>query len=522
MSVVDGRNSLCLSGNNDRNPVTFSTHSNLLHSWLTSEKARPARAQVDAWETVFGNTGWNWTALVPYMKKAETVRPPNEIEKDAGQYFNESCHGTTGPVQVGSRNTGAEYSPMMMALMKTVEERGVPIQKDLSCGDPHGVSMFPNSVTDGNVTDGQKRSDAGRSWLLPDTINRENLHILVGQWVGKVLLNTSSELPTAYGVEFGRHRSRKHTAYANFEVLLAAGSSVSPLILEYSGIGLEKVLCKANVTKIVELPVGINQQDQTTTGIRNRIKAAGEGQGQAAYFATFNETFGDFAPTAHAMLSNRTLLETWAEEVVKCGGFHNVTALMVQYDNYVDLITNSNVAYSELFFDTYGSMNFDLWNLLPFSRGYIHIQDADPYLRSVDNDPQYFANELDLLGQAAATKLARNLSSSGEMRQYWEGELDPGFDTVPEDADIYAWREYVMGKYRANYHAVGTASMMSKELGGVVDHEAKVYGVKGLRVIDGSIVPTQVSSHVMSIFYGMAEKIAESVLNDWNKTVGGH
>ncbi len=51
----------------------------------------------------------------------------------------------------------------------------------------------------------------------------------------------------------------------------------------------------------------------------------------------------------------------------------------------------------------------------------------------------------------------------------------------------------------------------------VVDNEAKVYGVEGLRVIDGSIVPTQVSSHVMSIFYGMAEKIAESVLIDYGK-----
>jgi len=51
----------------------------------------------------------------------------------------------------------------------------------------------------------------------------------------------------------------------------------------------------------------------------------------------------------------------------------------------------------------------------------------------------------------------------------------------------------------------------------VVDNKAKVYGVRGLRVIDGSIVPTQVSSHVMSIFYGMAEKIAESVLKDYGK-----
>lgn len=64
--------------------------------------------------------------------------------------------------------------------------------------------------------------------------------------------------------------------------------------------------------------------------------------------------------------------------------------------------------------------------------------------------------------------------------------------------------------------------MMSKELGGVVNPEAKVYGVEGLRVIDGSIVPTQVSSHVMSIFYGMAEKIAQSVLDDYKNTMNGY
>lgn len=450
------------------------------------------------------------------MKKAENVREPNENQTAAGQFFDPKCHGKTGPVQVGSRDTMEEYSPMIRALMDTVQERGVPVQKDLSCGDPHGVSMFPNSVT----VD-QKRSDAGRSWLLPDTIQRGNLHILVGQWAGKVLLDTDNngKPPVAYGVEYGRHQSRTYQAFANFEVLLAAGSSISPLILEYSGIGLREVLKNANVTQLVELPVGINQQDQTTTGIRNRINNDGRGQGQAAYFASFEETFGDFAEKAYDMLTDKTRLRTWAKEVVSRGGFHDVDGLMVQYNNYVDLITNHNVAYSELFFDTYGSMNFDLWNLLPFTRGYIHIQNADPYLRDVDNDPQYFANELDLLGQAAATQLARNLSNSGSMSQYWEKELEPGYDKVPEDADIFAWRDYVMGKYRANYHAVGTASMMSKELGGVVDNEAKVYGTEGLRVIDGSIVPTQVSSHVMSIFYGMAEKISESVLDDYKKAM---
>lgn len=36
------------------------------------------------------------------------------------------------------------------------------------------------------------------------------LHILVGQWAGKVLIEPEDNPPKAYGVEFGRYRSRTH------------------------------------------------------------------------------------------------------------------------------------------------------------------------------------------------------------------------------------------------------------------------------------------------------------------------
>lgn len=56
---------------------------------------------------------------------------------------------------------------------------------------------------------------------------------------------------------------------------------------------------------------------------------------------------------------------------------------------------------------------------------------------------------------------------------------------------------------RSNWHPIGTAAMMSKDLGGVVDSRNRVYGVNGLRVVDGSILPFQVSSHLMSVLYGL-------------------
>ncbi|KAF7586114.1 hypothetical protein BBP40_009427 [Aspergillus hancockii] len=130
-------------------------------------------------------------------------------------------------------------------------------------------------------------------------------------------------------------------------------------------------------------------------------------------------------------------------------------------------------------------------------------------------NPQFFENEVDLYGQAAATRLARHLANTHYMRQFATVELVPGRH-VRQSASLDEWADYVKQNLRALYHGVGTCSMMNKGLGGVVNHEAKVYDVKGLMVVDCSIPPTQLSSHVITAFYGMVPKIAESVIKDAN------
>jgi choline dehydrogenase-like flavoprotein len=74
---------------------------------------------------------------------------------------------------------------------------------------------------------------------------------------------------------------------------------------------------------------------------------------------------------------------------------------------------------------------------------------------------------------------------------------------VANGASLDTWLNWVKGNYRSNWHPIGTAAMMSKDLGGVVDSRNRVYGVSGLRVVDGSILPFQVSSHLMSVLYGL-------------------
>ncbi|GLI81721.1 hypothetical protein PoHVEF18_010110 [Penicillium ochrochloron] len=274
---------------------------------------------------------------------------PDKVQIDsweaalAGQFFNASCHGFNGTVPAGPHDDGRSYSVLMKALMNTTAAMGVTTQVDLLCGHPRGVSMIYN-----DLFPDQTRADVARAWLLPN-YQRPNLHVLTGQVVGRVLFNQTAAGPKAVGVNFGTNKAANFDVYAKHEVLLAAGSTISPLILEHSGIGLKSVLDRFNITQLVDLPVGLNMQDQTTTTVRARAKPSADGQDQAVYFANFTEVFGDYSPTAVSMLN--TKLDQWAQETVARGGFHNVTALKIQYENYRNWLLNEDVAYAEIFMD---------------------------------------------------------------------------------------------------------------------------------------------------------------------------
>ena len=56
--------------------------------------------------------------------------------------------------------------------------------------------------------------------------------------------------------------------------------------------------------------------------------------------------------------------------------------------------------------------------------------------------------------------------------------------------------------------------MLPREEGGVVDKRLRVYGVKGLRVVDASIFPMVPRGNIQSSVYAVAERAADLILED--------
>lgn len=65
-------------------------------------------------------------------------------------------------------------------------------------------------------------------------------------------------------------------------------------------------------------------------------------------------------------------------------------------------------------------------------------------------------------------------------------------------------------------HHVGTCKMgPQSDPDAVVSPELKVYGIKGLRVVDASIIPEIVAGHTNAVIFMIGEKVSDLIKKDW-------
>ncbi len=120
--------------------------------------------------------------------------------------------------------------------------------------------------------------------------------------------------------------------------------------------------------------------------------------------------------------------------------------------------------------------------------------------------------ELIVAGIKLATRVPESLplQSIISRRVLPPADGEPGAPTSDEEWSAFARQTTV-----TDWHPVGTCAMLPEKAGGVVDARLRVYGVKGLRVVDASIIPTHISSHLQATVFAIGEKGAALVQEDY-------
>lgn len=436
---------------------------------------RGQKQDYDHWAEL-GNVEWGYDKLLPYFKKAETN------ENGACKY-----HGDDGPLYVS--NCDSQY-PLTEVFIEAAQQAGFPYSKDFNAANQEGIGCYQFTIKDG------QRCGAAKGYLMP-ALERANLTVITQAQASKIVFSGNR----AVAVEYER-KGKQYRIDARAEIIVSSGAINSPQLLMLSGIGDKQHLDKFNIPCITDLPgVGQNLREHVDACV---LVASTKKDGFTANVAGLAK----MAPEVLKYLNSRT--GKLANSMTESGGFlkssEQAETPDVQYhfvpllfdDCGRDLKLMSNHGYS-----------LHVCVLRPESTGSICLASGDIQEPPVI-DFNFFsdAGGKDKQVLIDGIRQARKILSSPAFESYRGIELHPGIE-VQEDEDIFSKAKETLGLV---YHPSGTCKMGDDPLA-VVDQNLKVHGTLGLRVVDGSVMPTLISGNTNAPIIAIAEKAACMILS---------
>lgn len=448
---------------------------------------------------------------------------------------------TTGPIK---KSFAKEWSKTHDNLFVAAEALGVPRNPESAGGRNLGSMSAFMSVDP--VT--AKRSYATPAYLEPN-LHRKNLMVLIEAYVTKVILEQDGGLQKAVGVEFVKDGSVDSIVGVQKDCIVAAGTLQTPQVLELSGIGNPGILNKFGIKTLVDLPgVGENLQDHVGVSTIVEVEPIEVTvddlvdpvilkkqedlykEKQAGMFALIPAASYIFLSAEH--IGTDADIQNWQEhmhaqstETLAQVNPALRSGLEKQYAIQRELFGSKEQAQAEILnFVGHQPMPYAKFTpgkhynslfcalMHPLSRGSVHIASADP-LAPPAIDPNYFANAADLDLVVHTVEFALKLFKTPPLGAQMIGPHVPSKEVLEKGKA--GLEEYVKANCGPVFHPVGTAAMLPKEDGGVVDASLKVYGTSNLRVVDVSIFPMELSCHIQALAYAVGEKAADILKSEY-------
>lgn len=424
----------------------------------------------DTWGQL-GNRGWSFDEVLPIFQQMENYESGTDEWRRQGGLLHVS--------------EVADQNPLYDALVGAAEQVGLPGNPDYNGADQTGIGRTQTTIRNG------RRMSTAVAYLKPAR-SRRNLEVVTQALVHRLTLEGKRCTGISYSVG-----GRTIDAKARAEVFLCCGSINSPQLLELSGIGQPELL--------------------NSLGIPVHHALAGVGEGLRDHIAPrMGWTVTERGVTFNERTRGLGLIWQIVKYAIKRDGFLSLpSAPLLAFvktrpglehpDAQFHLVPYTFSPTKRKMLDEPG-MTITVYQLRPESLGSIHIKSNNPREAPAIRF-NFLSNPLDRQTLIDAVRFARRLVEAPAMDGFRGVEFKPG-PAVQTDDEIIEW---IRNTAETAYHPVGTCRMGSDEHA-VVDDQLRVHGLDGLRIADGSIMPTLVSGNTNAACIMIGEKAASMIL----------